>query len=209
MASELTVHPKPADSYLLSDFKPELPDDPSLADVEALARRTRWSTDPADVPKGGMPARLVRAINVGELLDLATAEAKRRGTDGAGQSAIFRTSDPSFAAYLAEAAKADLKAAKKLAGRKTGRRGLGIDHYLLWAVRYAERVAEPGGKRRPYHDLSEQHRVTVRYVRDTVQDAKIRYGLLTKPGQGKAGGQLTEKALQLLAERVTPNEEEP
>jgi len=82
---------------------------------------------------------------------------------------------------------------------RPGRKGHGIDHYLLWASRYATSVAS--GARRPIAALAAEHGEDRNYVRDTINDARHRHGLLTDPGQGRAGGELTTKARQLMWER--------
>jgi hypothetical protein len=83
--------------------------------------------------------------------------------------------------------------------KRPGRRGNGIDHYLTWAVRYADKVR--AGRLHPVSELAREYGESATYVRDTITDARRRYQLLTKPGQGRAGGELTEKALGLRAER--------
>jgi hypothetical protein len=80
---------------------------------------------------------------------------------------------------------------------RPGRKGHGIDHYLLWAGRYATTVAS--GVRQPIAALAAEYGEDRNYIRDTVNDARHRHGLLTDPGQGCAGGQLTNKARQLMA----------
>jgi hypothetical protein len=80
---------------------------------------------------------------------------------------------------------------------RPGRKGHGIDHYLLWAGRYATTVAS--GVRHPIAALAAEYGEDRHYVRDTINDARHRHGLLTDPGQGRAGGELTTKARQLTA----------
>ena len=83
---------------------------------------------------------------------------------------------------------------------RPGRKGHGIDFYLDWAVRYAEKIH--AGVRHPNAVLARETGMDPNAVRDINTDARRRYGLLTEPpGRGRAGGQLTEKALALLAER--------
>jgi hypothetical protein len=83
--------------------------------------------------------------------------------------------------------------------KRTGRGGNGIDHYLIWAVRYSRKIEM--GVRNPHRELAKEHQVDWTYVRDTVTDARRRYGLLTDGVRGRAGGSLTAKARELLKER--------
>ncbi len=80
LVSQLLVHPRQDDHR--AGFRPKLPDRVTFRDVERLAQRKRWSGRSVDVPAGGLPARLMRAFNVGELLDKAQREAKRRVNSG-------------------------------------------------------------------------------------------------------------------------------
>jgi hypothetical protein len=146
------------------------------------------------VPAVGLGARLVRKVNVGELADLvrgASADAAADFEDWA--DVLEGTPDAVALREMAESVQAGPTP-------RPGRRGNGIDHYLTWAVRYAEKVSN--GVRNPHKQLADEHDVpSWEYVRDTITDARRRYGLLTKPGPGKAGGVLTDKAKQLLAAR--------
>jgi hypothetical protein len=173
---------------------------PKWALLEENARM-RWSHDPADLPAGGgIPARLIRTLNPGELLELARQCAQEELTKATAQADLLADRIPEWASYLHKVA----AASEALAGapKRTGRRGNGIDHYLRWAVRYTEKVRK--GEKHPIAVLAAEWAnsgVTANYVRDTITDARRRYGLLTKPGQGLAGGDLTEKALLLLSIR--------
>jgi hypothetical protein len=92
--------------------------------------------------------------------------------------------------------------AQLLAGakrEKPGRKGHGLDYYVGWAGRYADLVQ--GGDRHPIKTLAVERGLPSDYVRDTINTARRTHHLLTDPGRGRAGGQLTAKALQLIAER--------
>jgi len=64
------------------------------------------------------------------------------------------------------------------------------------------------GVRFPIKALADEHELTVRFVRDTITDARRRHHLLTKPGQGRAGGQLTPEAHKVLAEIAKRQEDD-
>ena len=158
----------------------------------SLAQR-EWAAD------ASVPARLLRAINPGELLDIArrfadgipSKENPQGGSTGAPQG--------DFATLLRDLSSP--AGPRNSASTRPGRRGNPIEHYLQWAIRYVQRVE--GGSRTPITDLAHEFRsegVDRAYVRDTINDARHRYHLLTNPGQGRTGGRLTEKALSLLAD---------
>jgi hypothetical protein len=182
-------HPRPP--------RPRLPERPTLADVKKAADQSRWSTDSADVPAGGIPARLIRSINVGELLTLAQFEAERRGFRLHKAAESWFGKDPEFADYLARIAKTDMKMTVK----RPGQAGYGVDHYLLWTTRFLDKCAEPG-MRKPYPALARQYKKSERWIRDTVVDANRRHGLWKPYGQGRVGGELTQLGRELLAERA-------
>jgi hypothetical protein len=162
-----------------------------------LAEAGDWSGEPSDLPPGGIPARLIRSINAGELLSLVRRCARdEQLTMNEGADRVSER-DPAWAAYMRDIA----AASETLTGepKRRGRLGNGIDHYLTWAVRYSEKVS--AGETHPIAALASEHGETRNYVRDTITDARRRHGLLTYPGQGRAGGVLSEKALDLLATR--------
>lgn len=165
-----------------------------------------WSEIAEDVPAGGIPSRLLRAINAGQLAELAQREASERAGSLDGVAGRFETAGRGD---LAGHYRDELKESLGLIGapaQRVGRRGNGIDHYLVWADRYARKTSM--GVPRPIKALAADHAAeiggakNVTFVRDTITDARRRYGLLTSAGRGRAGGQLTEKARRLLAERA-------
>lgn len=70
-------------------------------------------------------------------------------------------------------------------------------NYALWAARYVEALSR--GVKSPNKDVAERYGLTHEQVRDRVHIAREK-GLLTGGGRGRQGGQLTDKARQLLAE---------
>ena len=165
----------------------------------------KWSELAADVPAGGIPTRLIRAINIGQLLELAQERAAAESEYQAGVAGRLSKKCPESAEFARRLA--DHSEAITGPRKRPGKRGNGIEHYLRWAVRYDEKVR--AGVRFPIKALADEHRLTVRYVRDTITDARRRYHLLTKPGQGHAGGQLTDDALKILADMAKREEATP
>lgn len=147
-----------------------------------------WSGKPEDVPPGGIPARLLRRVNAGELLDLGQRRALEMAKVLAEEYDLGDTSGVQQLAAVGRARR-----------QKTGRAGHGVAYYLEWAVRYVELVR--AGSRTPIKTLAEETGEKEAFVRDTLQDARRRHHLLSDPGRGRAGGHLTEKALKLLAEK--------
>lgn len=153
-------------------------------------------------PAGGVPTRLLRQINVGELVDLA----RRKSAEMAGALTPSTNADPEVRAYFKRVARSSRTVAA--APRRPGKQGYDIEHYLIWATRYAEKVQ--AGSRSPIADLAKQHLKALGgdpdkarvWVRDTIRDARSRHKLLTDPGQGRAGGDLTPKAIELLTEKT-------
>ena len=139
---------------------------------------------------GGIPTRMLRKVNVGELLDMA-----RNYSVG-----IIDTAAQVEPLWTGLRRQVPVATDLARAGARPGRRGHGIEHYLLWADRYVQKIE--AGSKRPVADLAEEHLEALGgdlekakiFVRDTVKDARNRHGLVTKPGQGRYGGQLTEKA---------------
>jgi len=152
-------------------------------------REQPWSGEAQDVPAGGIPTRLLRRVNVGELLNLVPQYALAHGQTLADMA---RRMPWDFGDYVEMA---DLLGRAKR--KKPGPKGHGLDYYLAWARRYASLAHD--GDPHPIKTLAEETDLPHDFVRDTVGTAR-RYGLLTKTGRGRAGGQLTPKALQLIGE---------
>jgi hypothetical protein len=168
-----------------------------FAKGEAVHWSPDWSELATDVPVGGIPSRLLREVNLGQLLTLAQQEAAAEVLVADERANRIASKNPD----LAKEIRALATGSKSMTGpvKRSGRRGNGTDHYLLWAVRYHEKAA--AGVGHPIKELAKEHDETPTYVRDTITDARRRYGLLTTSGQGRAGGQLTPKALDLIAQR--------
>lgn len=165
-----------------------------FAKGEAIHWWPHWSELASDVPLGGIPSRLLREVNLGQLLAMAQKEAAAEVSVADERANRVASKNPD----LAKEIRALAAGSKTMTGaaKRTGRRGNGVEHYLLWAMRYHEKVA--AGVAHPIKELAGEHDETTNYIRDTVTDARRRYGLLTPSGQGRAGGQLTPKALALI-----------
>lgn len=158
--------------------------------VPAELRVVRGRKTP-DVPSGGLTTRAVREIPLWGAVD----EAHRRLSPlvaadmpswiaGSGLRRQGFTSDPL---------------------RKPGRKGRPDRYYATIARAYLEAVRR--GSRQPVKDVATElsaetgGTISPAYVRDQLHVARSRSrALLTRPPKGKAGGELTEKALRALEE---------
>jgi hypothetical protein len=164
------------------------PDD--TVPTSGTSHRQSGTGETDNIPATGIPARLAGKIDIGELVQLAQqcAADENRRTGHASQH-LARDSNR----------KAAITTQRTPKHVRPGRKGNGIDHYLLWADRYANTVA--AGARHPIAALAAEYGEDRNYVRDTIADARRRHRLLTDQGQGRAGGQLTKKARNLMTER--------
>jgi hypothetical protein len=80
---------------------------------------------------------------------------------------------------------------------RPGRRGRDDIYYARLAAEYVELLTTSST---PTKDLAEKHHYSATVMRDYLNQARSR-GLLTRPERGRAGGQLTEKARDLLTKK--------
>jgi hypothetical protein len=86
--------------------------------------------------------------------------------------------------------------------KRPGRAGRSDVDYALLAREYVDEVRERGGLGAAKR-VSASHNLSVSQIRNVLYEAQRR-GLKTPAARGMAGGQLTEKALRLLAEVIPP-----
>lgn len=165
-----------------------LPDEGSEARAQRLARRQSlgaWSrkSSALDGPaSGGVTVRLLRQVPLPDLV----AEAHRWFAQEAERADRRSGRGPSWALDLAAEP------------ARPGRAGRSDRYYAVWAARYAEKVA--GGSPAPIAELAAEHDLGRGQVRDLIHKARGR-DLLPRGLKGRAGGVLTERARELLAER--------
>lgn len=139
----------------------------------------------AKAPPGGLSARLVHSIRVGEHVADMGKILDRFSTLGIGLEPYSLT-------------------ATKRPRPKPSRRGRKghPDLFLAEIARdYVAACSAPGGSRRPTSDVAERRKLSRERVRDLLSKARAR-DLLTKVKHGRGGGQLTAKAQAVLAETV-------
>jgi len=125
-----------------------------------------------DVPPGGLTARQLRAVRLGDLTREVT-----RGVIG-----------QLLAALAPDSANDDYT------HPRPGRAGRDDHFYAVWAARYVDQGAQSP---RPIADLAAEHDRPAGRIREYVAEARRRE-LLTPTRQGRSGGELTDKARTLL-----------
>lgn len=129
-------------------------------------------------PEGGLETRLLRSIALSEFQRLVHEKAVVRHLD----AVALETERPK-------------ETEQWLRSRRPGRRGREDYYYAVWAARYVAALAAPT----PVKALSEAHHLSASQIRNILYACRDR-GLLTDSPPGKAGGELTPKARQLLRE---------
>jgi len=128
----------------------------------------------------GITARLLRRVSLGDLFGALPEALASIGEDwGRPQDKLLT-------------AAADRWSKTK---QQPGRAGRGDGYYALWAARYVENL----DKHNPVAATAAEHGKTQGQVRDLLHEARRRK-LLTKAGRGRAGGSLTEKCIEALAQ---------
>jgi hypothetical protein len=121
------------------------------------------------VPGTGITTRMLQGVRAGDMLR-ASREAARQAAAMAGLEREWPVS------------------------RQSGPRGQNDLYYARWAAAY---VAALEASARPIADLAAEHHLSVSRVSDIIRKCRIKE-MLTQPGQGRAGGQLTQKAVATL-----------
>jgi hypothetical protein len=142
------------------------------------------STDP-ETPAGGLTARDIAAVRLGRAFDEFRRHTRANFVDG------VRALEPGGSFYIR-----GFRSGGQPRRGGPGRRGHPNSYYAEIAARYVAIVAK--GSRTPIADLAQELFLTSDYVRDLVATARKR-GLLTRPSRrGRAGGELTARALEAL-----------
>ena len=157
-----------------------------VADRRMLADRRPWDrADWAKEPPAPLTARLVHALPLGAL--------ERRA-----RRAVLEETQPFLAPKYRTTGYARSVTQLVESVQRTmrpGRRGRPIAEYAALAARYVELLKEGRG----LPGLARDIHLSDSQVRNLLYAARQK-GLLTAAPKGKAGGELTEKAKQLLAE---------
>jgi hypothetical protein len=196
---------------------------PVVAEVRIFPReRTkgrppgRWSAEvlgiDAKVPEGGISADLVRRVHMGAYRQVGRKFSRWLnrpvdrvvGDDNAQdrpQTAPLPTAQTISGEHIPSALAADRTITVYMLGspstRIRGRPPLRSDEFYAKLARdYAQQVAH--GSPRPTADVARRRRLSPSKVRDMLHEARRR-GLLSPTVRGRFGGQLTDRAREILA----------
>lgn len=156
------------------------------------------------VPVGGVPSRLLRSITMARAMDLfrevfVGPPAVDEGVEvmEGGEWRDAPELHDLHTRVLTHLEKIGLGASSFKPAPRPGRTGHTDTYYAQIAALYADRVARRVTS--PHKDIAKHLHVTPEYVRDLVHDARKR-GMLTPAARGRAAGELTQKAMDLLNE---------
>jgi hypothetical protein len=144
-------------------------------------RAAQWTAEllgeDAEVPQGGIPARLLRRLRVKVVIGMVLASAQRP------HSRLLR-----------------LDYAKQLLTQNGGTRQprQRLVQLAALAAMYVELL--DAGEQRPNRIIADRLSLTPEQVRDRIHEARRAELLTDAPGRGRAGGALTERGRQLLAQ---------
>ena len=148
----------------------------------------RWSAevlgDKAKVPRGGLTARLLREVRIGESLRFFTSGFRDRHKSWLELIGIWPQGRRGYT----------LPSTRNVS--RLGRRGKPDIFYANIAKDYVKRVI--AGSRSPVKEMAKARRFPPENMRDMVHEARRR-GLLTSGKQGKLGGGLTDEVRAILA----------
>ena len=79
-------------------------------------------------------------------------------------------------------------------GRRVGRAGRDDQYYARWAAEYADALTTSGN---PVAEMAKRHHLSASQIRNLMHACRKR-GMLTAAPRGRAGGELTPRAIALL-----------
>lgn len=154
----------------------------------------RWSGRAASVPEGGLPGSVLRDLTVSSALERFDAIIERWDADTGGY-------------VSAEVLKRfGLERSGETAPKRPGRAGRDALYFATWAAAYVEQIQS--GNTHPIETLAQDPPVRFRgdkrklsphTVRGIIVEARGRK-LLSPAPRGKAGGELTGRALRILGQ---------
>ena len=172
---------------------------PVIAEIRVLPQEAdhrtpgNWSRDPVSVPADGIPARVLRRLRLTDPIGLFENFVKQWEADQ-GEEVAQRV----FGRF-------GFRRSEGAVPKRTGRAGRSDAFYARWAAAYVERLQR--GSRHPVRDLVTRPPVKIAgFASSRAPDATVRAilhearrrKLLTRAPAGRAGGELTEKSMQLL-----------
>lgn len=160
-----------------------------------------FGSGPPVVPEGGITTPVLRKIPVAQLVEEARAWAQESAAGWSAPAATRKKKKGAKRDRLDELLESQARALTRAGRAETGRAGRprtrDDEHYLVWAVAYTRKLAE--GSHSPVAEIARERGVDRGMVRDRLHVARSR-GLLTEVPEGaRIGGELTDKARELLA----------
>jgi hypothetical protein len=128
------------------------------------------------VPPGGITTRMLRQVRTGAIIAAHRAAARLWAL-------------PGIAAVMPDLP--DLSVSER-----AGRRGRDDRFYARWAAEYADALTRSAN---PVTELARRHHLSASQVRNLAHACRKR-GMLTAAPPGRAGGELTARAIELLRE---------
>lgn len=181
VVAEVRVLPRADTPGVLSHHDPH---------ADRWVQATMGQTPDVPTPVGGLTARTLRRLKLGQALEAAYAQLENM-IDRKGERGL---------ANPERVTEAFTKAAVSRP-RLPGRTGRDDTYYVAVAAAYVSAIGH--GSRQPVVDAAKELSITwggdyePTYVRDLLHVARQRE-LLTRPPKGRAGGQLTDKARAIL-----------
>ena len=145
-----------------------------------------WSGEEAHVPQGGLPITILRDLRTSDVREFY-ADALRRFEKKHGASTVTRVLSRHGLGR------------RKLPLKRPGRRGHDPTLYAEVAARYVKAVRS--GSRTPVRDVARELNYSQPQMRDLIHAARTR-GMLTAAPQGRAGGELTPEAVEVLEQEI-------
>ena len=155
----------------------------------------RWSAevrgDQAEVPPGGLTARLLREVRIGEHVRHFTKSLQ--GSLQTWRSPPIASGQPAPWGWPPERGGFVPPAVRNI--HRLGRKGRPDLFYAKLARQYVTRLRS--GSARPVKEIATAQSLPQERVRDMIHEARKR-GLLTRFEQGRPGGELTERCNEVL-----------
>jgi hypothetical protein len=152
--------------------------------------------DPDKIPTGGLTARLLRQVRAGDHVRHTRKLFQLLPGWTRGWTPMEQVLAATLGADPPEPA-TPRRSSQAASPRRVGRRPISDDTLLRVAVPYADAVAK--GSRSPVADVATRLKETRERVTHLVHLARLpRHGLLTPGVQGRAGGDLTDRARALV-----------
>jgi len=176
MLKKLTQTIDPDALVQITDYKGGWRVKEECADEQGRLVVIRLRIEPtAAMPAGGLSSRVLRGIQVGQIASMLRELAEKYPSSMQSVLAMFK------------------RPKRRQKWARTDDR-----FYAELACEYVRTQMTPEGRKKPVETLAKWRRVPVKLLRSQIHYAR-KNGFLSEVGQGKAGGELTDKAKRVLA----------